>query len=78
LNISNCPLEGTLGVFLSKRMYIHINNIKMNKYELLSMINSNLKLVAIATLKAKTDISLKVAKECIDNLEKNSQYYNKI
>lgn len=56
-------------------MIITINNIEINKYELLHLINNGKKLSAIKLIKDKTKLSLKDCKDIVDNLEVNSNYY---
>lgn len=57
-------------------MNIIINNIEINKYELLHYINSRKKIQAIKVLKDKTNLGLKDCKEVIDNLELNINFYD--
>lgn len=57
-------------------MTIKINNIELNKMELLQLINNGKKTHAIKLIKTKSNLTLKDCKEIIDNLEINPNYYN--
>lgn len=57
-------------------MNITINNIEINKYELLHLINSGKKLSAIKVVKTKTRMGLKECKDVIDNLSDNPNFYD--
>ena len=57
-------------------MIITINNIEINKYELLHLINSGKKLSAIKLIKVKTNMGLKSCKDVIDNLSDNPNFYD--
>lgn len=58
-------------------MIITINDIEINKYELLHLINSNKKIQAIKVVKIQTGLNLKDCKEIIDNLSKNQNFYDR-
>lgn len=57
-------------------MIIRINNIELNKYELLHLINSGKKLNGIKLVKDKTKMGLKECKDVIDNLTDNPNFYD--
>ncbi len=57
-------------------MKIIINNIKINKYELLHLINSGKPLSAIKLVKIKTNMGLKKSKDVIDNLSDDTNFYD--
>ncbi|WP_299121574.1 hypothetical protein [uncultured Winogradskyella sp.] len=57
-------------------MIIRINNIELNKYELLHLINSGKSLSAIKLVKDKTNMGLKECKDVIDNLIENPNFYD--
>ena len=56
-------------------MKLKINNNEILKYELLSILRES-KLLAIKFIVEKTNISLKDAKDYIDNLSINESYYD--
>lgn len=56
-------------------MYIKINNKKFPKSDLIKLIATN-KLQAIVHIRNIVNISLKDAKEIIENLENNTDYYD--
>jgi hypothetical protein len=57
-------------------MIIRFNNIELNKYELLHLINTGKKLNAIKLLKDKTQMDLKECKDLIDNLSDDPYFYD--
>jgi hypothetical protein len=57
-------------------MIIRFNNIKLNKYELLHLINNGKKLNAIKLVKDKTKMGLKECKDLIDNLSDDPYLYD--
>ncbi len=56
-------------------MIIKINNIDINKHELLHLIYSGKKLNAIKLVKTKTRLGLKECKDIVDNLSDNPNIY---
>lgn len=56
-------------------MKIKINNQEFYKSELLKLVNKS-KLEAIHYIRSTSNISLKEAKEIIENLEKNPDYFD--
>lgn len=57
-------------------MKIIINNIELNKYELLHFINNGKKLNAIKLVKTKTNLGLKECKDVINNLTDDPNFYD--
>ena len=57
-------------------MILKINNIEINKYELLHLINRGKKLHAIKLIKTKTRLGLKECKDIVDNLSENPTFYD--
>lgn len=57
-------------------MIININNIEVNKRELLHLINNGTKLNAIKLVRDKTKMGLKECKDVIDNLSDDSNIYD--
>lgn len=53
-----------------------INNIEINKNEILHLLNNGKKIQAIKIIKDKTSIGLKDCKDIVDNLEMNPNYYD--
>jgi len=57
-------------------MKIIINNVELNKYELLHLINNGKSLSAIKLVKDKTEMGLKECKDVIDNLSDDPYFYD--
>jgi hypothetical protein len=53
-----------------------INNIEINKYELLHLINSGKIINAIKLVKTKTRLGLKECKDIVDNLIDDPNFYD--
>jgi len=57
-------------------MILKINNIEINKYELLHLINNGKKINAIKLVKDKTKMGLKECKDIVNNLSDNPNFYD--
>ncbi|WP_299765631.1 ribosomal protein L7/L12 [uncultured Dokdonia sp.] len=57
-------------------MSISINNIRINKTEILSLINSQKKLSAIKRVREQLHVGLKEAKDIVDHLDEDPNYYD--
>lgn len=55
---------------------IIINNVEIEKHDLLHLINNGKKLEAIKVIKSKSKIGLKDCKDIVDNLAMNPNFYD--
>ncbi len=57
-------------------MYISVNNHKIDKTKILSLIQSQKKLTAIKYVREQLHIGLRESKDIVENLEKDPTYYD--